>query len=259
MGGGAGAILTIDVGNTHLSCALVRGRRIVRHAVIPQGASPRELRKALRSLGWTARRGPALRGAVLASVVPARSGPIARLVERATGAAVRIFPRDFPGILHVRPKPKNRVGSDRLAAAVGALALADGDAVIVDVGTAVTVDLVTARGVFEGGAIAPGPRLGARALASHTAQLPLVRFARAKTSIGRSTEDAIRAGLWFGFRGLVRALVEETLVARPGAPVFVSGGDGGACFSKSGIRHRVVPGLVHLGLAEAFGRRRGRA
>jgi type III pantothenate kinase len=170
------------------------------------------------------------------------------------------FPRDLDGDLRVAPKPKNRVGADRLANAIGALELAGSrarDLVVVDVGTAVTVDVVTRRCEFVGGMIAPGPRLLSRALAEFTAQLPKIPFGETRRPIGRNTKEAIEAGLWFGSRGLVAGLVRAALAARPGARVLVAGGDGARCLAKSGIPYELVPGLTHIGLAGALLRRLG--
>jgi type III pantothenate kinase len=246
-------ILTIDLGNSRLSLASVSGRRVRRYVVLERPWTERRVRAAAARLF----RGVRPSGAILSSVVPGTTAAVARAVERGCGVRVLRFPKDATGDLRVLPVPKYRVGADRLANAVGALELGRGrDAVIVDVGTAVTVDLVTKDRVFVGGMIAPGPRLAARALAEHTAQLPLVKFRPVKRALGASTRGALESGIWRGMRGLVRALVEAALEASPGARVVVTGGDGRRCLSKSGIRHSNVPGLTHLGLAAAFERRR---
>jgi len=208
-----------------------------------------------RAIAMLARRAHGeVRAAAIASVVPARTAAVARAVRAACGVSPKRFPAEIDGDLVVRPRPATSVGADRLANALGALALEERDAVVVDVGTAATVDVVTAAGVFEGGMIAPGPRIGARALARFTAQLPEVPFEEPTARIGRSTRQAIAVGLWHGFRGLVRALVEEALRERPGARVVVAGGDGERCLRGSGIAYVHVPALTHLGLDRALER-----
>jgi len=104
-----------------------------------------------------------------------------------------------------------RVGRDRLYAARGALEQARPDnagLIVVDAGTALTVDAVDPRGDgrFLGGAIAPGPALLARALAEHTARLPLVEPTPRAPALGQDTESAVQAGLVVGFRGAAREL-----------------------------------------------------
>jgi type III pantothenate kinase len=252
-------ILTVDLGNTRLSMALVSGARIRGFVVLDSPWSGAAIGRALRALG--ARRAaadPNYLGAVLSSVVPSETARVARLVEAATGGRVWRFPRDLDGGLRILPKPKHRVGADRLANAIGALESTrrrPRDLVVVDVGTAVTVDVVTRGRVFMGGLIAPGPRLLSRALATFTAQLPNIPFRPTRRAIGRNTEGAIAAGLWFGSRGLVAGLVRAALAAHPGAIVVAAGGDGERCLAKSGIRHAHLPGLTHIGLAAALRRR----
>jgi type III pantothenate kinase len=124
----------------------------------------------------------------------------------------RVCHADLPLVVSL-PSPE-RVGIDRLAAAAAAtFAKPSGKpAVVVDCGTAATVDLVAADGTFLGGAILPGPELMARALASGTSQLPVVEsmaWEAPPLMPGRSTEEAIAAGVGFGFRGAVARVVAE--------------------------------------------------
>jgi type III pantothenate kinase len=123
------------------------------------------------------------------------------------------------------------VGTDRLAAAVAAncLRTPGRPAVVIDAGSAITVDLVSADGAFEGGVILPGFGLIAHALARGTDRLPLVddsRFERPPPVIGKSTEAAIRSGLFWGNVGAVREIVAR-MTDQLGVPpqIFVVGGD----------------------------------
>jgi len=124
-----------------------------------------------------------------------------------------------------------RVGMDRLIAAVAVNERRERNrpAIIVDAGTAITVDLVDAEGVFQGGVILPGFRLSARALADGTDQLPNVDvtfLAEAPAVIGKSTTEAIRSGLFWGGVGAIRELVARTAAELETAPqIFVTGGD----------------------------------
>lgn len=121
------------------------------------------------------------------------------------------------------------VGMDRLFAARGALELAAGGAVVVQVGTALTVDAVAPgriQGRFLGGAIAPGPELLARALHRGGAQLPLVRPVPEISALGRDTQGALRAGISVGLSGAVCALVEGVAAGADlsAAPIVLTGG-----------------------------------
>lgn len=123
-----------------------------------------------------------------------------------------------------------RVGIDRLlnAIAVNELRASGRPAVIVDSGTATTVDLVTSEGAFAGGAILPGLALSAKALHEYTALLPLVSVTElgqeTPEPVGLNTRAAIRSGLFWGQLGAVKELIERE--AGPHADIFITGGGG---------------------------------
>ncbi len=120
------------------------------------------------------------------------------------------------------------VGADRLFAARGAYEHVRGSAIVVDAGTALTVDAleVRARPRFLGGAIAPGPQLLAAALAQGTARLPHVDVSSVGHALGRDTREAIAAGVMHGFRGAARELVRAVAseCSLESAPIVVTGG-----------------------------------
>ena len=166
----------------------------------------------------------------VASVNRASAGRLAECVGRTRPADdYRLLHRsDLP--LSVDVAHPDRVGMDRLAAAVAIdrLRSADCPAIVVDAGTAITVDAVSQTGVFLGGAILPGLALAAKALAAHTDQLPHVttHWESEPAAIGKSTEHAIQSGAFWGAVGAVRALIEQMSAELESPPqVFVAGGD----------------------------------
>ncbi len=163
-----------------------------------------------------------------------------------------------PG-LENRCREPGRVGRDRLFAARGALALAGVSCLVVDAGTALTVDAVVARreapGVFLGGAIAPGPALLARSLSTWAARLPAIDPAPGAPFLGRSSEEAIASGVVHGFRGAARELVRG-VAAEAGlseASVVITGGARSFLLEPEGLFRSplVHEDLVHLGLFAA--------
>jgi len=136
---------------------------------------------------------------------------------------------DLP--IRVCAEQPKRVGMDRLVAALAVNQLRNplAPAIIVDAGTAITVDLVNQQGDFLGGAILPGMRLVSQVLAAKTDQLPQVdpRFRQsAPNALGTSTEDAIRSGMFWGSVGAIRELVERIGASAKDSPeVFLTGGD----------------------------------
>src|SRR5262245_21553315 len=149
----------------------------------------------------------------------------------------------------------DRVGLDRLAAAVAGnvLRTAGAPAIVVDAGSAVTVDLVAADGAFEGGVILPGFRMSAAALSSADL-LPVARFSpdEIPTIIGKSIEGAIRSGLFWGAVGAVREIIERMSASLDRQPeIFVTGGDLRRLAEHLGDEASFVPNLVLSGIAVA--------
>lgn len=159
----------------------------------------------------------------------------------------------FPKEIDVRFP--DRVGTDRLAAAVAANELRSPKqaAIVVDAGTAITVDVVTHDGVFRGGAILPGIETAAAALANATDALPLVEHSDLSTipaPIGKSTEEAIRSGVVWGCVGAVRELILQMTAELPETPeIYCTGGDGLHLARLIGRELKFDPNLVLRGIA----------
>ncbi len=164
---------------------------------------------------------------------------------------------DLPLVIHLeRP---DMVGIDRLVDAVAAnrLRQADRAAVIVNVGTAITVDLVSADGAFRGGAILPGIQMSARALHEFTDLLPLVDVAELivpPPALGTGTVPAMKSGLFWGAVGAIRQLIDELCKAAPGGRagqphVFLTGGAAEGVAELLGAEARYVPNLTLAGIA----------
>jgi len=217
------AVFVVDIGNTRAHVGLYEGGRLhaVRH--VPHAR--------LGDARW--------RGEVAyASVNPAAE----RRFLKAAPHAARLG-RDFPPAITVRCRGS---GLDRQANAAAAWARCRRACAVIDLGTAITVDVVNSRGEFVGGMIAPGLRLQARALHEHTAQLPRVE-PRVRRTIGRGTREAIEAGLSFGVEGLIRE-VRRALRVR-------TIGTGGDARLFGGLLDEVVPGLTLEGIAISYARR----
>jgi len=149
-----------------------------------------------------------------------------------------------------------KVGPDRLLNAVAAYARKRSELVVVDAGTAVTVDLVSRTGAFCGGAILPGPETMLRALHEHAELLPSVPFQEPATALGRNTPDAMRAGAYWGTVGAVGRLAAALAEGRPGRlPILVTGGYGEFLARELGGEVEFVPWLTLEGLALLVHRR----
>lgn len=163
---------------------------------------------------------------------------------------------DLP--LKVRLPRPDMVGIDRLvdAVAVNRLRHFGQPAVIVDVGSAITVDLVSAKGVFLGGAIMPGIEMSARALHQFTDLLPPVDasdLGPPPPPVGTDTVSAIQSGLYWGAIGAIRELVQRQCETASGSrpQVFLTGGAGAAVADLLGPAACYVPNLTLTGIALA--------
>jgi len=144
-------------------------------------------------------------------------------------------------------------GVDRLLNAAAAFKTLKQACVIVDAGTAVTVDFVDGQGTFQGGAIAPGATMQLKAMHEHTAALPELEFrAPDAEPFGRNTTQAMLHGVYHGIRGMVQRLVEQYAEAYGAFPLVVAtGGDAQVLFGNHELVDRIVPELTLLGIAAA--------
>jgi len=240
----AGAFLSGNLGNTRASFVLFEGDRVLARGAVSRSE---DVSASLRDLLARAGRKPDLAG--FAAVSPEADVSFEEALHSTTGLAPKRIGRDAPFGLEIRVRAPERVGEDRLAAARGALARWPEDLVVVDAGTAITVDAVLGSGAFLGGAIAPGRRLAARSLREGTSLLPLVEPDRVESAIGRDTEAAIRAGLDFGWAGLVDALVEAVRREfNAEARAVATGGDAPFLLERCRTIGAADPDLVHLGI-----------
>lgn len=149
------------------------------------------------------------------------------------------------------------VGMDRLANAVAAnrLRAPQNSAIVISMGSAITVDLVSAAGAFSGGAIMPGMAMAARALHEFTDLLPLVEVQEPPAGLGKSTAEAIRAGVYWGAVGAVRELVSRLAESHAPVEILLTGGaapDFAAVLTKEEDPPlRFVPHLTLSGIAIA--------
>jgi type III pantothenate kinase len=145
---------------------------------------------------------------VVSSVVPAQS----REIKRAAGKR-RVIWLTAKSRLNVRidyPQPRT-IGADRLANAVAVTELYGTPAIVIDFGTAVTFDIVSADAAYIGGVIAPGLEAMTNFLYQRTALLPRISLREPRSAIGKTTQDAMMAGAIFGYRGLVQEILRRII------------------------------------------------
>ncbi|HEX5451110.1 MAG TPA: type III pantothenate kinase [Candidatus Limnocylindrales bacterium] len=144
----------------------------------------------------------------IASVVPAYSEALATIAQRRRLNCLAASAATVP--IPVRVRPPSAAGADRLVNAFAAGRLYGRPAIVLDFGTATTLDVVASDGAYIGGAIAPGLELGLDALAAHTAALPRIDLRAPDRAIGDDTVSAMQSGSVLGYLGLAQALLDRT-------------------------------------------------
>lgn len=201
-------LLALDIGNTNVTLGLVRRGTLVstRRVATNARASADELSVLLEGL---LRLDDATFGDVsaiaCASVVPNLTAAVEAVAIARERPIVVASAGTVP--LPIRVDRPSEVGADRLVNALAAQRLYGTPAVVVDFGTATTLDCVAADGAYVGGAIAPGLELGLEALTARTAKLPRIELRAPDRAIGRDTVSAMQAGTIFGYQALAAGLL----------------------------------------------------
>ena len=240
-------ILLFDIGNTNTHVGLANKQRVVRHTDIPTAAwfSGKAMAQLARFVGKTK-----LEGAAICSVVPRVTPPVKKAVNAGWGlSSLVLTPKSLKGVGIDYPKP-NTIGPDRLANAVAARHHFGAPSVVVDFGTAVTFDVIDARGNYVGGIIAPGLAAMTDYLHEKTALLPRIQIRDVGSAVGKSTEHAMLVGAVHGYRGLVRELIAELKLELKThrLPVIATGGYAKLIASKLPEISAVEPNLTLEGL-----------
>jgi type III pantothenate kinase len=251
MNASAPPLLAVQVGNTRTQLGLFRHEELgetVRFASADLAAIVAEATRL-----WDSIREEPQAAIALASVNEKAAASLQSMLEDQLGVDLYRVGDDLPIPIGESLDPETIVGADRLLNAAAAWDRLKQACVIVDAGTAVTVDFVDGEGTFHGGAIAPGAAMQLRALHEGTDALPAVPFRRpGDDAYGRNTADAMVLGVFEGIRGLVWRLVERYSAAYGAFPlVIATGGDAETLFADDELVNRIVPELTLQGMAVA--------
>jgi len=251
-------ILTLDVGNSQIfGGAFTDGQLTIRFRKPSRPPTSSDelglfLRSVLRENGGDPGR---VEQIAFCSVVPDFIYSLRSCCRKYFGIEPFVLQAGAKTGLKIRYRNPAEVGPDRIANAIAAGHLyPDRNLIIVDMGTATTVDVVGARSEYLGGVILPGLRISMEALEKNTARLPSVEIIPAAELIGRSTVECIQSGLYFGNRTLIRGLtVDIRNEAFAGEPAFVIGTGGfSRLFERAGIFDVLQPDLILIGLERAL-------
>jgi type III pantothenate kinase len=233
--------LALDIGNTAVKAGCFDGPALRAMAAGLTAAEVHELVKR-----W------APQHVIVASVAEAAVLTVEELRELVPGEILAFSPGTTLVPLGNSYATRHTLGADRLAGAVGAAALRPGrDTLIIDAGTALKFDLVTADGTYHGGSIGPGLAMRLRALHTFTGRLPLLELPAADATIqlvGDSTTGSLLSGVVNGAVAEIKGLISQYQQQYPNLGVLLTGGDAAFLAARLPNSIFVVPELVLLGL-----------
>lgn len=227
-------LLAIDIGNTNLVIGCIQDDQILFKARI---ATDRlrtsdqygvEIKNMLEAYGV---RIQDIEDCIISSVVPPVFNSVRTGVIKIIGKMPMVVGPGLKTGLNIQVDVPSQVGSDRIVIAVAALAEYKAPLVLMDLGTATTIEVVEPDNVYLGGVIFPGVKVSLEALTSRAAQLPAISLDRPKQVIGKNTVDCMRSGMMFGTAAMIDGLIDRieeelghpsTLIATGGMAQFVT-------------------------------------
>jgi type III pantothenate kinase len=244
-------LLVLNIGNTRLGVAAFAAGALTHVARIPH--AQRGDWQAAIAKAWAHMRDQEGAAVVGASVNPPLVEPLEQVVLQETGQLVKWVGRQIDLPMKLRTDPPGETGVDRVLNMAAAFEQMGKGCIVVDAGTAITVDCCNDAGEFLGGAIAPGVTMQLDALHERTARLPRVPFASPLEAFGTSTAEAIRQGVYHGVRGMIKELAENYATSLGYWPeVIATGGDAEKLFANWELIHAIAPDLMMYGIALAY-------
>jgi type III pantothenate kinase len=236
------SLLAVQIGNTRVQLGLFVDEKLDIASIVAE---------AVRL--WDEIKDDPQAAVMLASVNEKAAKSIQSALEDQLSVDIYRIGDDVPIPIGESLDPETLVGADRLLNAAAAWDRLKQACVIIDAGTAVTVDFVDGEGTFHGGAIAPGLALQLKSLHEHTDALPTVEFRKPSGEAwGRNTVEAMLRGVYEGVRGLAWRLVERYAEQYGAFPlVIATGGDAEVLFREDELVNRIVPELTLQGMAVA--------
>lgn len=243
--------LAIDIGNTNIHVGIFENDVLQSSCSVKSECAhllPVTLEKVLTPATLTK-----THTAVLASVNPKTEVFIVDCIKKHFLINPQFIGKDIPIPMQVLTDHPERVGTDRLLNAIAAFERTKTWTLVVDAGTAITVDVINDAGAFAGGVIAPGMGISSKALHHFTALLPEISINKPKKVLGKNTEDAIRSGIYWGAVGTVSRVISmlcEELGCQPA--IIITGGDALLLSPEIPSITAILPNLTLEGIGIAY-------
>lgn len=223
-------LLAIDVGNTNIGIGLFQGDRLAADWRLATNAHTMPDEYAVLLSNLMAYRDLSMGdidAAIVASVVPKLTAHFQEMVEKYLDMSALIVGPDINTGVRIGIDSPKEVGADRIVNTLAAYKLYGGPAIVIDLGTATTFDVLSADGAFVGGAIAPGILTSVEALSRYTARLPRVDMIRPPRAIGSDTLSAMQSGIILGHAAMVEGMIRRIQAEMGGEPRVIA--TGGLC------------------------------
>jgi type III pantothenate kinase len=246
-------LLAIDVGNTNTVLGLYDNEKLIQNWRIKTDTNSTADELILTYNGLLKDQ-PKVTGISLCSTVPSVLREMRWMLERYFPEAktVIIEPGTKTGVPIITDNPKE-VGADRIANSLAVFERHGGPSVVVDFGTSTNFDVVSEKGEFLGGALAPGIEISLEALANRAAQLRKVEFVKPRSVIGKNTVEALQSGALYGFAGQVDGILQRIIAEiGPLKAVVATGGLAPLVVEESSTITHHEPDLTLEGLRLVF-------
>ncbi|MDP8265577.1 MAG: type III pantothenate kinase [Candidatus Aceula meridiana] len=229
-------LLAIDIGNTNVSFASVKGKEIIKRSCVSTSLPQKQFKDTIaQQIVQAKRKGTS--ESIVCSVAPKTLNCVKSFIRRELGSEPLIVGKNIKVPLISRYH-KKQIGQDRLVCAYAAQELYGKPLIVIDLGTAVTCDYISKKGDYEGGIIVPGLRLSAESLFKKTALLPDVNIERPAKLIGQDTKTSILSGIFYGYGALLDGIIARIHRQKKNrAKVILTGGY--ARLMKSYMDHKV--------------------
>ena len=258
--------LAVNIGNTNIQMGLFSGKKLICCLVFPTFKKPK--RNYYKAIRQNLSQFKNIEAIAICSVVPSLTKPFQKLFKK----YLKIDPLIITEKLNLGIKlnyKKNQLGADRIANAVGAHYLYKKGCIVVDLGTAITFDVISSKGAYLGGAIAPGIDISSKALFSGTNLPEIKNLDNTKFAIGKNTSENLQIGILFGFSSMIEGILDKfkkelksRIVRRAGARVkprivrragaraliILTGGDAALISKKTNFSHIVNPFITLEGI-----------
>jgi type III pantothenate kinase len=223
-------LLAVDVGNTNTVLGVFDGETLVADWRVATSANTMPDEHAVLLSALMAQRGltmASIHAAIVSSVVPKMTAHIREMLEKYTDVSPLIVGPGIETGVRIRVDNPREVGADRIVNALAAYRLYGGPAIVIDLGTATTLDAVSADGTYLGGSIAPGLTTSVEALSRYTARLPRVEMVRPARALGTDTSTAMQSGIILGHASMIEGMVRRIAAEMEGEPTVIA--TGGFC------------------------------